>query len=132
MNNFEFVNMVQGQYQLSDIFSNDLLGKSLSWLVEKVVIKFASLRKLQNKVYVIIVLEMIVQFDNVIVVQAIHDFDLVEYLLNHIGFAELLLLHFFDGIGKLGLFVSCLVHFSEGTFIRINKKKKLMFVLFFP
>ena len=58
---------------------------------------------------------MVVQFDDVIVVQTIHNLDLVDDLFTHVIGFQLAFVHLLYRIEQFALFVENLVDFSKGT-----------------
>ncbi len=70
---------------------------------------------LKNEVKVIIILVMIVEFDNVFMIEVVHDLNLELDLLNQIMLDDLCLVDDLDGKNVFGHFVPHFVNFAEAA-----------------
>jgi hypothetical protein len=94
-----------------------LFVEAMIWLFEHFGVKLASLGILQAKVNVGVVLEVIEQLYDVLVIQRVHDFDLVTELSSHASALDYLLLNLLQGHFFLCCLVNHVINLSKGTFL---------------
>ena len=75
-----------------------------------------SSRKLQDQVDILIVLEMVVEFEDVGMVQRVHDPDFIRHLFDHVRLLEQLLLNNLDCVGNISFLMGDLLHNTEGAY----------------
>ena len=98
---------------LAKILSGDTFGESSFPLEDRVDLAFWC--KLQDEVEGIIILVVVVQLDDVLVVQFVHDLDFELDLLHQVMLDDLRLVDDLDGIHILGALMSDFVHLAEAA-----------------
>jgi len=107
------VKILHGSDALTKILSCDFFTKSTLLLQHRVDLPLCAI--LQDEVKVIIVLVVVVQLQNVVVVQLVHDLHLQLYLLHQVVLKDLLFIDNLDGVHIFGNFMSDFINFSKAA-----------------
>lgn len=90
------------------------------------MVKLPLLSKLHNEIDRNVILKMAEEFDDVRVIQRIHDFNFVSDLLCHLAIPDLLLVEFFDGIHLSTFFMFNFLYDAEAAFSKHFEKLEVV------